>query len=192
MSTENLVERLQRVEATDAIRDRLHAYCRGIDRRQPDMVTASFWPDAAVEYGIFNGNGHAFAGMICGALAASGCEATHHQLGNILLEIDGDSAISEAYLTAWHRLRREAGSAHDCVFGARYHDRLECRDGVWRIAFRRLVYDWVRNYPDTADWSVGALGVNSAVATIGDGREDLWAELNAALRSVSLPFVHGS
>jgi hypothetical protein len=50
----------------------------------------------------------------------------------------------------------------------------------------------VRNYPDTADWSVGALGVNSAVATIGDGRDDLWAELNAALRSVSLPFVHGS
>lgn len=186
MSSASLEERLRHVEAAQAIRDRLHAYCRGIDRRQQDMVTASFWPDAAVEYGIFNGNAHAFAGMICSALAAGGCEATHHQLGNILLEIDGDSAISEAYLTAWHRLRREDGTAHDCVFGARYHDRLECRDGVWRIVFRRLVYDWVRVFPDTADWSVGALGVTSAVATIGDAREDLWADLNDALRRVSL------
>lgn len=185
MSEASIEQRLRRIEAGEAIRERLHGYCRGIDRRQPDLVKASFWPEAGVEYGIFNGNGHAFADVICDSLAAGGCEATHHQLGNVLLEIDGHTAISEAYLTAWHRLRREDGSAHDCVFGARYQDRLECRGGVWRIAFRRLVYDWVRNYPDTADWSVGALGVTSAVATIGDGREDDWGELNAALRRVA-------
>lgn len=186
MGGECLEERLRRIESVDAIRTRLHAYCRGIDRRQPDIVRASFWPEAEVEYGIFNGNGHAFADAICGSLAAGGCEATHHHLGNILIEVDGNAAISEAYLTAWHRLRRADGSAYDCVFGARYHDRLECREGVWRIAFRRLVYDWVRNYADTADWSVGALGVSSAVATIGDGKEDDWAELNVALRRMAL------
>lgn len=183
-----LEARLQHMEAIEAIRARLHAYCRGIDRRQPDIVKASFWPEAEVEYGIFNGKGHAFAELICQSLAAGGCEATHHQLGNILIEIDADTAVSEAYLTAWHRLRRADGSAHDCVFGARYHDRLECRDGVWRIAFRRLVYDWVRNYADTADWTAGALGVTSAVATIGEGREDDWAALNDALRRVAAPF----
>lgn len=188
MSEATLEQRLARVEALDAIRDRLHAYCRGIDRRQPDIVKASFWPEATVEYGIFNGAGHEFAATICANLAAGGCEATQHQLGNVLVELDGDQATSEAYLTAWHRLRRADGTAYDCIFGARYHDRHERRDGVWRIVFRRLVYDWVRNYEDTADWSVGALGVTSAVATIGSGGEDIWPELNAALRRVAAPY----
>ena len=43
----------------------------------------------------------------------------------------------------------------DFFFGGRYVDRLEKRDGVWRIALRTVVMDWNRNEPSRAIWNEG-------------------------------------
>lgn len=186
VSNANLEQRLGAIESREAIRARLLAYCRGIDRRDTDLVLATFWPDSQVEYGIFNGGGEEFARSICGWLGDSGCDRTSHQLGNISIAVTGDSAISESYLTAYHRIRGEGGVLFDCIIGARYHDRFERREGMWRISFRRLVYDWFRTFPDSGSWDVGAMGVTSGIATIGAASLDVWPELNEAMRGVTV------
>jgi hypothetical protein len=43
----------------------------------------------------------------------------------------------------------------DFLYGGRYVDRLEKRDGTWRIALRTVVMDWNRNEPSRAIWREG-------------------------------------
>jgi hypothetical protein len=78
---------------------------------------------------------------------------THHQLGNILIELDGDSAFAETYFTAHHRMRPKGDplasptafdTEMDYFVGGRYIDRFERRDGQWRITHRTGMTDWMR------------------------------------------------
>lgn len=176
-----LRSRIEVLEAESAIRNCLHLYCRGIDRRVPEIVHQVFWDDATVEYGMFAGTALEFADSISGWFEAGGVGNTAHLIGNVTIALDGAIAYTEAYLHAHHRLTNADGVHHDSVFGGRYHDRFECRDGRWRIAFRRLVFDWFRDYPDTGDWDIGSMGVNRANATIGAPGTDNLPELNSVL-----------
>jgi hypothetical protein len=69
-------------------------------------------------------------------------DATMHFLGTQVIELDGDVAWAETYCLALHRLRATDGApARDKVRPIRYCDRLERRDGEWRIARRVVVYE---------------------------------------------------
>jgi hypothetical protein len=72
--------------------------------------------------------------------------STQHAICNELIELDGDTAHREAYFLAFHRLVRD-GATVDLLFAGRYVDRLERRDGEWRIAHRVVVHDWSRIDP---------------------------------------------
>jgi hypothetical protein len=182
VSDQDINRRLARIEAESAITARLTLYCRGIDRRDELILSTIFWPDSQVEYGVYAGSGQEFAASICGWLADGGVELTAHLVGNIAVAIQDQTATSETYLQAYHRIRRPDGSVFDSLIGGRYQDRFECRDGEWRIAFRRLVFDWFREFEGTGDWAVGSVGVTSAAAMIGTAGPDSWAELNAELQ----------
>lgn len=79
---------------------------------------------------------------------------THHQLGQILIEFDGDTvAFAETYFTAHHRQRqigdKLAGASAcdtemDYFVGGRYIDRFEKRGGQWKITHRTGMTDWTR------------------------------------------------
>jgi hypothetical protein len=185
--TETIERRLALIEDERDIRNCLHLYCRGVDRRQPEILRELFWEDSKVEYGMFEGNGLDFANDLCGWFDAGGVHNTCHLLGNVIISLDGSQAFSEAYLHAHHRLTNASGEFYDSVFGCRYHDRFERRDGRWKIAFRRLVFDWFRDFPDTGDWEAGSMGVSRANATIGAPGGDVWPELNDMLRVIVVP-----
>lgn len=186
MHDPDIIGRLAAIEADAAIRARLTLYCRGIDRRDEALLAEIFWPDSQVEYGVFAGSGQEFATSICGWLTAGGVELTAHLLGNITVSIEGATAIGESYLQAYHRIRRPDGTVFDSLIGGRYQDRFECRDGLWRIVFRRLVFDWFREFPGTGDWAEGSVGVTSAAAVIGTAGPDGWAEINAAMQRAAI------
>lgn len=60
---------------------------------------------------------------------------THHQLGESLIEIDGDTAQSMSFVACWH----EMTDGERCWGTARYYDELR-RDGDrWVLTYRRLV-----------------------------------------------------
>jgi hypothetical protein len=173
---------LDEMQSREIIRETLHRYARGIDRRDTDEVERTFWPDSRVNFGVYKGTGLEFSGMIVSWLREGGVETTDHLLGNVLIALEGDVAQSECYLHAYHRVRKADGGAADCFIGARYQDRFERRAGIWRIAERTLIYDWFREYPESGNFTTGCLmGVSNSNAAIGEAGPDISAELSLAL-----------
>ena len=142
----------------EAIRHCLMRYSRGIDRMDEELVLGVYWPDAVDEHLEFTGSPAEFVAY-CMPLM-TGMDQTSHLLGNILIAIDGDRGDVETYFQAFHRLKGDSvSSARDLVVAGRYLDRFERRQDEWRIAKRVVVLDWFRHYDDSADWSVGPLGM---------------------------------
>ncbi len=138
--------------ARQKIADVLTRYARGIDRCEIDTLLPVFWPEATADYGTGPQNAQAWARATLAAL--KGMLRTQHAISNLLVEIQGDQAHAETYCHAYHELDGPDGR-REMVVGGRYLDRLEQRDGEWRIAQRTYVMDWNRNTPSTAQWDEG-------------------------------------
>ncbi len=129
-----------------AIRDVLYRYCRAIDRRQYDDVRACYHPDATDDHGVYQGGVDGFIDYISRDLPRY--ERTMHFLGNVLVELDGDSARAETYCIAYHRVPvRGDKPERDFTVGLRYVDRFARRDGRWAIAERVCAFEWSRLDP---------------------------------------------
>ncbi len=64
-----------------------------------------------------------------------------HHNGTRIIEIDGDAAFAETYCLAFYRQSEEGKEGEKEMFlRVRYLDRVEKRNGEWRIAHRRVVY----------------------------------------------------
>ncbi|MBB6227912.1 ketosteroid isomerase-like protein [Polymorphobacter multimanifer] len=135
--------------AAEAIRQALYTYARGVDRRDPDLIAAAFWPDAVITLGsIYSG---APAGFVEVAMGFMGMfAATRHDIGNVLLVPVGDGRIAyEAYVRTWHW--QEADGRELVVLG-RYLGHAEQRDGVWRSVAHTEAMDWGETRAVDAGW----------------------------------------
>lgn len=124
-----------------AITDVLLRYARGVDRRDLDLVASCFTPDAIYE-------GALARGTIADALVRlrdrmARYDSTMHFIGNQLIEISGDTAISETYAIAYHRLT-EAGEGKLFIVAVRYLDELTHDGPTWRIRRRVVKTEWQR------------------------------------------------
>ena len=127
-----------------AIQDLAALYMRGLDRLDGDLLVSQFWPEARCEYGIFSGSPVDFVGFCMAALKDH--DRNHHMLGQHLIDFTGaDEAFGEVYYQAWHRTTDEAGAKRDLVIAGRYVDRYERRAGLWKIAYRSELVDWLRD-----------------------------------------------
>lgn len=132
-----------------AIQDLLYRYSRGIDRCDEATLRAVWWPGATADYGTGPVDALEWSGQVVKALATM--LRTQHFIGNLIIDLDGDRALSETYVRAYHEIPSDGG-VQDVEVAGRYLDTLEKRDGEWRIASRRYVMDWNRNKPSTALW----------------------------------------
>ena len=129
-----------------AIRNIQICYCRAIDRMDFDLLRTCFHSDATADYGFFTGGVDEFIAMAKDGLRSY--VSTTHFTGNQLVEVNGDSAWAEHYTVATHRCPAdENGPLRDFVTIVRYVDRLERREGNWRIAKRVLILDSCRTDP---------------------------------------------
>jgi len=178
------VESLAVLLAKQAISEVICTYARALDRLDEPLLRSVFHPGSRHE--------HFFVGPSSDPSAPSSPEApgdfvafaigalkthvrTHHQLGNILIELEGeDVAWAETYFTAWHRMRAKgdplAGPAAfdtemDYFVGGRYIDRFACVNGEWKITHRTGMTDWTRFEPpssqgfgDISDNQIGKQG----------------------------------
>lgn len=140
----------------DAIRECLVRLARGEDRRDAAIISASLWPDSITDYGVFRGSFDAYlAWVVPGADAITN---TQHVLGQSVIDLDGDSAKVETQVISYHRVDMGEGERDTCI-GGRYLDRVEKRDGAWRIAERTMLYDWYQDWGAAIDWSKGVMGM---------------------------------
>jgi hypothetical protein len=127
-------------------------YCRGVDRMDRELVRACFHDDAHDDHGSFVGGVDDLLDWMWGLLAKF--DRTMHLIGNLLVEVRGDVARSEAYGVAFHR--GDAAKPHrNLVSGFRYIDRFERRGGEWRIARRVVTTEWTRVDAPEHWWPVG-------------------------------------
>ena len=117
----------------------LSRYCRGLDRMDKAMVYSVFSEDASAHYyDLYEGTGRGFVDWVWEAHAAMNRHS--HQISNTLIELDGDKASSEAYVTVvlW---KRNGGDMIETVVRGRYLDRWEKREDQWLIVHREHVMD---------------------------------------------------
>lgn len=140
----------------ESIRQCLVRLARGEDRRDAELISASYWPDSRSDYGVFEGDFAAYlAWVVPGADAITN---TQHVLGQTYVELDGAGARAETQVISYHRVDMGEGE-RDTVIGGRYLDRLEHRDGEWRIVQRTMLYDWYQDWGAAIDWSQGVMGL---------------------------------
>lgn len=129
------------LEDKQAISEALSRYCRGLDRMDKAMAYSVWHEDGTAHYyDMFEGSGHEFVDWVWQAHA--GMERHSHQIANALIQVAGDRAVSEAYVTvALWTLPDEEGCQTEIVGRGRYLDEWSRRDGRWAIDHRIHVLD---------------------------------------------------
>lgn len=124
-------------------------YCRALDRLDPVLLRSVYFDDAQESRGFYEGGPDGFVEYAMNILKAHG--ANQHMLGQCAIDLEGDVAYGELYFQAFHRTR-EKGEDKDFWVGGRYIDRYEKRSGIWKIAYRSELNDWVSNRPAAEDF----------------------------------------
>jgi hypothetical protein len=109
-----------------------------VDLRNFDLAEAAFAPSLLVDYtSLWGGEAQRTtpAALIAGWRSLlPGFDATHHELSNIEVNVDGDGASSSVMVDARHWI----GSALWRLVGTQYFT-LERTDGRWRVVSMKLV-----------------------------------------------------
>lgn len=132
------------------VKERLHelemAYCRAVDRRDADLLRSIFFDDAIEEHGeMYRGSAVAFVDWVFKEFLPR-YELTAHYVLNEWYRVDGLKAEGETHRLSYHRERDTEGCATEAIAACRTFNRYECRNGVWKIAYRGVVRDWVTKH----------------------------------------------
>ena len=133
-----LRERLQYVEDRMAILDCVMNQARGHDRHDVELMTSVYFEDGVDEHGPVIKTGPEYGEYMNGQHEAV-FEDHLHNITTHTCEINGDVAHCESYVIGALVPR---GGATMTLAGGRYLDRLERREGEWRIALRRCTIEW--------------------------------------------------
>ncbi|MFC5752912.1 nuclear transport factor 2 family protein [Actinomadura rugatobispora] len=115
------------------ILDCVARHARGCDRHDEELIGSAYHSDGTDEHGFTLNSGADYAAWVNPTHAATS-QAHLHNITTQSCEIDGDVAHCESYSMVV-LLGRDGRTAQ--VINGRYLDRLERRDGRWRIALRR-------------------------------------------------------
>ncbi len=131
------IAKLEAVLDRQEILDTLTRFSRAMDRFDRDLFLSAFHTDATIAAGSFVGGPVELYDWST-AMHEQGQKATHHNLLNHTCDIDGDTAHTETYYLFVARNLDDS----NWIAGGRYIDRLERRDGQWRIALRTNAIEW--------------------------------------------------
>jgi hypothetical protein len=140
---------LNRIAAEREIERALLTYCRGIDRRDADLVRSVYHDDAVDDHGgSFNGGPDEYVSWVMEHLL--NFVSSMHTLQNILIDVDEILQVArvESYCIAHHVRAGDGDELVMDVFACRYVDRFENRpERGWRIAHRIVVAEWRLRQP---------------------------------------------
>ncbi len=177
---------LAEISAHLEIRDVLQRYCRGCDRRDPDLLTSCYFPDAVDirAYDAPDATPAEFAQRLVNGFGDLP-EFSQHHITNVFIERDIDAGVAnvETYNLGMHPVGEQTSlvlkpadsGPHLRVMGGRALDSFELRDGQWRIARRVMLIDWSRDdLPGNPVWTAikeglrpGGVGADPSYAHFG-------------------------
>lgn len=140
------------------IEQAMFRYCRGVDRKEWDLVRAAYHPDAFDDHGNYKGDIPGFVQSVIDRHRT--IEQSTHAISNMLIEFAGpDVAVVETYFNVHQRhapgdaapyaaiVRGRMPTADEALeveTVGRYVDRFTRRDGAWKIAHRTVVFELTR------------------------------------------------
>ncbi|GAB3102277.1 nuclear transport factor 2 family protein [Aestuariicella hydrocarbonica] len=134
---EQLIKDVEYLKDRSAILDCIARHARAHDRFDVDMLTHAYHEDGVDEHGYAINPGPQYAEW-ANAIHAAGAELHTHNITTHTCDIDGDIAHCESYVIV-ALLNKDGASAR--MISGRYIDRLEKREGQWKIALRRSTVD---------------------------------------------------
>jgi hypothetical protein len=142
VSPDDLAATVAALADRQAITEVLYRYCRAMDRMDHVLASSVWHPGGTADYGpIFEGTGQGFADWVM--VTHAGLDRHSHQLSNVIIELSGDAAASEAYVTATLRGKPdENGDVLEITSKGRYLDRWSRRAAGWAIDHRIFVDDF--------------------------------------------------
>ena len=148
-----------------AIRDVVNRYSRGVDRQDKALLLSCYHEDAIDDHGMFVGPADEFFDWTYPSHLHM--FRTHqHTVCNHVCELDGDTAHCETYYF-FAGMTKEGNQL--AMAGGRYIDRMERRNGEWRIAARKCVVEWGSENMTSEDMTE----VHAAVGRVANDTSDL-------------------
>jgi hypothetical protein len=141
---------LQQLLDKQAIAEVLARYSRTLDWLDDEGHASCYWPDAAIDYGFFQGTAADFIPVVMAIERQS--DRRWHALMGLIVRFNGPNHASaeSCGIFAGARLQDDGTLAGNLI-GGRYLDEFEKRGGEWRIAKRLYLVDWTQplaNQPD--------------------------------------------
>ncbi len=137
MNEKSFSSAVDKLEITEV----LTRYCRGLDRLDAELVRSVFHDDAMDHHGPFDKLGKELAPELV-KMAGDSTDVAMHLVTNVSIELSADKAWAESYMVA----HTSHGSNYQDV-GARFVDRFERRQDVWKIAERWMIMEFMRTAP---------------------------------------------
>jgi SnoaL-like domain len=130
----------QAVADRQAITDLIYRYCRAMDRIDVELGYSIWHADGTAHYeGFYEGAGRGFIDKVCENHRPL---LNHsHQMSNIIIELNGERAASESYVTAALTIKR-GDQIKQMTVRSRYVDRWSKRSGRWGIDKRIAIRDF--------------------------------------------------
>jgi hypothetical protein len=161
---------LDELAAEREIRRVMMNYIRANDRLQLEELAATYHADAYDDHGTYKGDVKGLVAWIRERHAT--IDQSMHLTGNSLIELQGTRAFVETYCllfqherTGCVNLATRQPALRRFVFGLRYVDRFEKREGAWKIAHRTVVWEWSQE-------EVGNLSMDPTWVAAKRSRED--------------------
>lgn len=138
---QNETEVLAQLIAKEQIRELALLYCRGVDRKDAELLRTLYTADATDTHGdTFDGPADDYVDFLEKSfpyLRYSG-----HHVCNHLISVEGDRGDGEVYAVAYHVIPDGKGGWTEDLMTVRYIDNyVRENDGRWRFAKRVVTYD---------------------------------------------------
>ena len=138
----DLDSRLRDMLDQHEIRRVLAEYCNACDRADGTMMEACYTGDDSFDdHGTVKASGPEYVAVMMDRIVER-TEVMSHILGQSLINVDGDTASAETFFIGFFRLPGDEGEpAMMTQLVGRFVDKLERRDGRWKIRHRTCVRD---------------------------------------------------
>ena len=144
-------EFIELLRAEREIKNVIHSYVRGCDRKDYDRVKDAYHDDAFDDHGPVK----VYKNELMEWIQKYNVD-THqmmHLIGEPYIEWYGEIASVETYCLLIQQMNAtidgQENSSRYCTIAVRYADRFDKRDGRWRIAHRVVIYEAIRDEAST-------------------------------------------
>lgn len=148
---------LQDLLDKQAISEVIQRYSRTMDWLDDSGQASCYWPDADIDFGFFKGRADAWVPMVMEHERHA--VKRWHLLSAVMIRVKGDWAEAESYgITSGSSGKGQPSR----MYGGRYLDEFQKRNGEWRFSKRMYILDWTKTYTDDSE---GALLEGAALHT---------------------------